>query len=115
MSDDTKVVCDFHAGLCAGVKSAMPWRMFIWIFGVVLVVTLAYVGFIQSQQSEILDKAELAIEKTHKNRELLIVVEVTQTAIFKNVEKLMLYYGIIPEVSTKDVEEKINKDKNNND
>ena len=105
----SKVVCDFHAGLCASVKNAMPWKVFVWIFGVVLIVALAYVGFVQSQQSGILDKAELAIEKTHKNRELLIVVEVTQTAILKNFEQLLRYYGMAPEVSSKDVEKELEK------
>ena len=110
MSNDTKVVCDFHAGLCAGLKNAMPWKMFVWIFGVVLAVTLAYVGFIQSQQSGILDKAELAIEKTYENRESLVVVKVTQTAILKNFEQLLHYYGLSPEVSSKDVEKELKKD-----
>ena len=71
-------VCDFHSGLCAGIKNALPWKVFIWVFGVVLIITLAYVGFVQSQQNKILGRAELAIEKTYENRESLVVVEVTQ-------------------------------------
>jgi len=106
-----KAVCDFHAGLCTSVKNALPWKVFIWIFGVVLIIALAYVGFVQSQQSGILDKAELAIEKTHKNRESLIVVEVTQTAILKNFEQLLHYYGMSPKVSSEDVEKELSKDK----
>ena len=100
-------ICDFHSGVCAGIRNALPWKVFIWIFGVVLIITLAYVGFVQSQQNKILGRAELAIEKTHKNRELLIVVEVTQTAILKNFEQLLRYYGMAPEVSSKDVEKEI--------
>lgn len=109
MSGDPNTVCNFHSGLCAAAKNALPWKVFVWVFGVVLLVTLAYVGFIQSQQNKILGKAEDAIIKTYINRESLVVVEVTQTAILKNVEKLMLFYGVIPEVTTKDVEREIER------
>ena len=110
-----KVVCDFHAGLCAGVKNAVPWKVFIWIFGVVLIVTLAYVGFMQSQHNTVLGKAENAIERTYKNRESLIAVEVTQSAIMKNVEQLVYSRGMVPDVSSRDVEDKINKDRSKKD
>jgi Na+/alanine symporter len=102
-------VCDFHSGVCAGIRNALSWKIFIWIFGVVLVITLAYVGFIQSQQNKILGKAEFAIEKTYENRMSLVVVEVTQSAILKNIEQLLRYYGMAPEVSSKDVEKEIKK------
>ena len=111
----SKTICDFHSGLCAGIKSAMPWKVFVWIFGVVLIVALAYVSFVQSQQSGILDKAELAIEKTHINRESLIAVEVTQSAIMKNVEQLVYSRGMVPDVSSRDVEAKITKEKDKPD
>ncbi len=115
MSGDPNTVCNFHSNLCAGVKNALPWKVFIWVFGVVLVVTLAYVGFIQSQQININKRVDLAIEKTHKNRESLIAVEVTQSAIMKNVEQLVYSRGMIPDVSSRDVENKITKEKDKTD
>jgi hypothetical protein len=101
------IACEKTSKLEDGLKNTISWKVFVWVFGVMLTLTLAYVGFAEHQHSRAYDKAEKAIEKTQQNKESLIRIKVTQDAVLKNIEKLMRFYGVRPEVTSEDVEKEI--------
>lgn len=93
------------------IKNTVPWKVFVLIFGLFLTAFMAYIGWADIQSDKAVLKAEKAIERTYQNREELVRLSVMQSATLKNLEKLLHYYGLSPEVTSEQVEEEIKNGK----